>query len=83
MICSPDGLMIYNDSNAIVDDIPLLSQWIKKRLAFASRFLYKGYEKDFLRYLIRFRTQTVFINFSYSHNNDMYYNFYRKKDNNI
>ncbi|MBQ1928155.1 MAG: hypothetical protein II366_00145, partial [Clostridia bacterium] len=30
MICSPDGLMRYNDSNAIVDDIPLLSQWIKK-----------------------------------------------------
>ena len=30
MICSPNGLMRYNDSNAIVDDIPLLSQWIKK-----------------------------------------------------
>ena len=30
MIYSPDGLMRYNDSNAIVDDIPLLSQWIKK-----------------------------------------------------
>ncbi len=30
MIYSPDGLMRYNDSNAIVDDMPLLSQWIKK-----------------------------------------------------
>ena len=31
MICSPDGLMRYNNGNfAIVDDIPLLSQWIKK-----------------------------------------------------
>ena len=30
MIYSPDGLMRYNDSYAIVDDIPLLSQWIKK-----------------------------------------------------
>jgi len=27
---SPVGLMRYNDSNAIVDDMPLLSQWIKK-----------------------------------------------------
>ncbi len=24
------GVMIYNDSDAIVDDMPLLSQWIKK-----------------------------------------------------
>ena len=32
MICSPNGLMRYNDSVAIVDDIPLLSQWIKKFL---------------------------------------------------
>ena len=30
MIYSPDGLMRYNDSDAIVDDMPLLSQWIKK-----------------------------------------------------
>ena len=30
MIYSPDGLMRYNDSKAIVDAIPLLSQWIKK-----------------------------------------------------
>ena len=30
MIYSPKGLMRYNDSDAIVDDIPLLSQWIKK-----------------------------------------------------
>ncbi len=31
MIYSPDGLMRYNNGNfAIVDDIPLLSQWIKK-----------------------------------------------------
>ena len=30
MIYSPDGLVRYNDSNAIVDDMPLLSQWIKK-----------------------------------------------------
>ena len=30
MIYSPDGLMRYNDSVAIVDDMPLLSQWIKK-----------------------------------------------------
>ena len=30
MIYSPNGLMRYNNSFAIVDDIPLLSQWIKK-----------------------------------------------------
>ena len=31
MIFSPDGLMIYNNGIfAIVDDMPLLSQWIKK-----------------------------------------------------
>ena len=31
MICSPNGLMRYNNGIfAIVDDIPLLSQWIKK-----------------------------------------------------
>ena len=31
MIYSPDGLMRYNNGKiAIVDDIPLLSQWIKK-----------------------------------------------------
>jgi len=30
IIYSPDGLTRYNDSNAIVDDMPLLSQWIKK-----------------------------------------------------
>ncbi len=30
MIYSPDGLMRYNDSKAIVGDIPLLSQGIKK-----------------------------------------------------
>ena len=30
MIYSPYGLMRYNDSNAIVDDMPLLSQWMKK-----------------------------------------------------
>ena len=30
MIYCPNGLMRYNDSIAIVDDIPLLSQWIKK-----------------------------------------------------
>ena len=30
MIYSPHGLMRYNDSIAIVDDMPLLSQWIKK-----------------------------------------------------
>ena len=29
MIYSPNGLMRYNDSVAIVDDMPLLSQWIK------------------------------------------------------
>ena len=38
MIYSPNGLMRYNDSNAIVDDMPLLSQWIKKNEAFASFF---------------------------------------------
>ena len=32
MIYSPNGLMRYNDSNPIVDDMPLLSQWIKKFL---------------------------------------------------
>ena len=30
MLYSPNGLMKYNDSLAIVDDMPLLSQWIKK-----------------------------------------------------
>ena len=30
MIYSPYGLMRYNNGFAIVDDIPLLSQWIKK-----------------------------------------------------
>ena len=31
MIYSLDGLMRYNNGNfAIVDDMPLLSQWIKK-----------------------------------------------------
>ena len=31
MIFSPDGLMRYNNGIfAIVDDMPLLSQWIKK-----------------------------------------------------
>ena len=30
MIYSPNGLMRYNDSVAIVDDMPLLSQRIKK-----------------------------------------------------
>ena len=34
MIYSPDGLMRYNDSFAIADDIPLLSQWIKNPLDF-------------------------------------------------
>lgn len=29
MIYSPHGPMRYNDSVAIVDDMPLLSQWIK------------------------------------------------------
>ena len=32
IIYSPNGLMRYNDSVAIVDDMPLLSQWIKKAL---------------------------------------------------
>ena len=39
MICSPVGLMRYNDSIAIVDDIPLLSQWIKKSRSFERDFL--------------------------------------------
>ena len=39
MVCSPDGLMRYNDSIAIVDDIPLLSQWIKNRQVETCRFL--------------------------------------------
>ena len=30
MIYIPNGLMRYNNSVAIVDDMPLLSQWIKK-----------------------------------------------------
>ena len=34
MIYSPNGLMRYNDSNTIVDDIPLLSQWIKKQTSY-------------------------------------------------
>ena len=34
MIYSPEGLMRYNYSVAIVDDIPLLSQWIKKSTCF-------------------------------------------------
>jgi len=39
MICSPDGLIRYNDSITIVDDIPLLSQWIKNRQVETCRFL--------------------------------------------
>ena len=40
MIYSPDGLMRYNNGKiAIVDDMPLLSQWIKKHEAVASCFL--------------------------------------------
>ena len=44
MIYSPDGLMRYNDSIAIVDDIPLLSQWIKKS---------RSGERDFLTLLFK------------------------------
>ena len=62
MIYSPDGLMRYNDSDAIVDDMPLLSQWIKKSKSEDLDFLYKGYEKDiFLRFAIRIRTPTDFL----------------------
>ncbi len=40
MIYSPDGLMRYNNGKiAIVDDIPLLSQWIKKDKSFDLSFL--------------------------------------------
>ena len=42
MICSPDGLMRYNDSGAIVDDMPLLSQWIKKSTCFHKSIFWKG-----------------------------------------
>ena len=44
MIYSPNGLMRYNDSIAIVDDIPLLSQWIKKS---------RSGERDFLTLLFK------------------------------
>ena len=37
--------MIYNDSVAIVDDMPLLSQWIKKS---------RSSERDFLAGMARF-----------------------------
>ena len=37
--------MIYNDSSAIVDDMPLLSQWIKKS---------RSSERDFLAGMARF-----------------------------
>ena len=37
--------MIYNDSSAIVDDMPLLSQWIKKS---------RSSELDFLAGMARF-----------------------------
>ena len=41
MIYSPNGLMRYNDSVAIVDDMPLLSQWItKKNLMFSHQVLF-------------------------------------------
>ena len=33
MISSPDGLMKYNNGNAVADDIPSLSQWIKNKTA--------------------------------------------------
>ena len=39
MICSPDGLMRCNDSNAVVGDMPLLSQWIKKPYTIVYGFL--------------------------------------------
>ena len=42
MIYSPNGPMRYNDSNAIVDDMPLLSQWIKKS---------RSEERDFLSFV--------------------------------
>ena len=42
MIYSPNGLMRYNDSDAIVDDIPLLSQWIKKSACFHKLILGGG-----------------------------------------
>ena len=44
MIYCPNGLMRYNDSIAIVDDIPLLSQWIKKS---------RSGERDFLTLLFK------------------------------
>ena len=46
MIYSPDGLMRYNDSNAIDDDMPLLSQWIKKSKSEDLDFLSVSYEID-------------------------------------
>ena len=33
-IYSPDGLTRYNNGTAVVDDMPLLSQWIKKSTCF-------------------------------------------------
>ena len=49
MIYSPKGLMRYNDSNAIVDDMPLLSQWIKKDKSFDLSFLSLVSEKELAR----------------------------------
>ena len=49
MIYSPDGLMRYNDSKAIVDDIPLLSQWIKKS---------RSEKRDFLAAPVRLELTT-------------------------
>ena len=46
MIYSPDGLMRYNNGKAIVDDMPLLSQWIKKSKSEDLDFLCKDYKKD-------------------------------------
>ena len=48
MIFSPDGLMRYNNSLAVVDDIPLLSQWIRKGAVKKQpeKKNYKSIEKD-------------------------------------
>ena len=45
MIYSPNGLMRYNDSVAIVDDMPLLSQWIKKHSFKRTSVFWQG-QKD-------------------------------------
>ena len=52
MIYSPDGLMRYNNGKiAIVDDIPLLLQWIKKSTCFHKSIFWSRWQDSNLRHL--------------------------------